>query len=71
MIAEKGIGLAAIQIGVPKRIIVMDISWFPDNLTLYFFEGLIFETIGNQLGEQIPNLVDEYANKVMGKWPEG
>ena len=27
MYAADGIGLAAIQIGIPKRIIVMDISW--------------------------------------------
>ena len=29
MYAAKGIGLAAIQIGIPKRIIVMDISKDP------------------------------------------
>ena len=30
MYAENGIGLAAIQIGVPKRIIVMDLSKDPE-----------------------------------------
>ena len=28
MYAAKGIGLAAIQVGVPKRVIVIDISWY-------------------------------------------
>lgn len=32
MYAAKGIGLAAIQIGVPLRVIVMDLIWGEENL---------------------------------------
>ena len=42
MYAAKGIGLAAIQIGVPKRIIVMDISKDQDkNEPMYFVNPII------------------------------
>ena len=37
MYAANGIGLAAIQIGIPKRIIVMDISKDPDKKNPIFF----------------------------------
>ena len=37
MYAANGIGLAAIQIGVPKRIIVMDISKDPNNKEPKYF----------------------------------
>ena len=40
MYAANGIGLAAIQIGIPKRIIVMDISK-DRNLPMYFVNPLI------------------------------
>jgi peptide deformylase len=42
MYAANGIGLAAIQIGIPKRIIVMDISKDNDNKDpLYFVNPVI------------------------------
>ena len=42
MYAAKGIGLAAIQIGIPKRIIVMDISKDQDkNEPMYFVNPII------------------------------
>ena len=42
MYAAKGIGLAAIQIGIPKRIIVMDISKDEDkNEPMYFVNPII------------------------------
>ena len=42
MYAANGIGLAAIQIGVPKRIIVMDISKDVDNKKpMYFINPVI------------------------------
>ena len=42
MYTAKGIGLAAIQIGVPKRIIVMDISKDKDNKNpMYFVNPII------------------------------
>ena len=44
MYAANGIGLAAIQIGVPKRIIVMDISRDKDNKEpMYFINPVIKE----------------------------
>ena len=54
MYAAPGIGLAAIQIGIPKRIIVMDIS--RDEDTLYF----IISTL-NQLD------ADPLRNKILLK----
>ena len=36
MYAAPGIGLAAIQVGVPKRVIVMDISKEEEKKPLYF-----------------------------------
>ena len=42
MYAAKGIGLAAIQIGVPKRIIVMDITKSEEkNNPMYFVNPII------------------------------
>lgn len=41
MYEAKGIGLAAIQIGVPKRIIVMDISKDDEKKPLYFVNPII------------------------------
>ena len=42
MYAANGIGLAAIQIGIPKRIIVMDLSKDPEKkLPLYFVNPVI------------------------------
>ena len=44
MYAADGIGLAAIQIGVPKRIIVMDISWSKgEKKPMYFVNPVIKE----------------------------
>ena len=44
MYAANGIGLAAIQIGIPKRIIVMDISRDKDNKEpMYFVNPVIKE----------------------------
>lgn len=40
----------------------MDVSWFPDNLVLYFFEQRVFETIAWQMEEQIPAMVAEYTD---------
>ncbi len=45
MYNAKGIGLAAIQIGIPKRIIVMDISKNDEkNNPMYFVNPLIKNT---------------------------
>ena len=42
MYAADGIGLAAIQIGIPKRIIVMDISWSKgEKKPMYFVNPVI------------------------------
>ena len=42
MYAANGIGLAAIQIGVPKRIIVMDITWGKgEKSPMYFVNPVI------------------------------
>ena len=42
MYAADGIGLAAIQIGIPKRIIVMDISWTKgEKKPMYFVKPVI------------------------------
>ena len=42
MYAANGIGLAAIQIGVPKRIIVMDITWGKgEKKPMYFVNPVI------------------------------
>ena len=42
MYAADGIGLAAIQIGVPKRIIVMDITWNKgEKKPMYFVNPVI------------------------------
>ena len=42
MYAADGIGLAAIQIGIPKRIIVMDISWTKgEKKPMYFVNPVI------------------------------
>ena len=41
MYEAKGIGLAAIQIGVPKRIIVMDISKDDEKKPMYFVNPII------------------------------
>ena len=44
MYAADGIGLAAIQIGIPKRIIVMDISWSKgEKKPMYFVNPVIRE----------------------------
>ena len=44
MYAADGIGLAAIQIGIPKRIIVMDISWNKgEKKPMYFVNPVIRE----------------------------
>jgi peptide deformylase len=44
MYAADGIGLAAIQIGIPKRIIVMDVSWNKGEKTpMYFVNPVIKE----------------------------
>ena len=44
MYAADGIGLAAIQIGIPKRIIVMDISWHKaEKKPMYFVNPIIRE----------------------------
>lgn len=39
-----------------------DIGWFPDDLALLFFEDTIWNLIEDQLAEQIPALVNEYAD---------
>ena len=40
----------------------IDLSWFPDGVILYFFEDMVFEKMSEVLQEQIPSLVDDYAN---------
>ena len=45
MYAAKGIGLAAIQIGIPKRIIVMDLAKDQNNKPMYFVNPVIKDKI--------------------------
>ena len=40
----------------------IDLSWFPDGVILYFFEETIFNQMSTTLQNQLPLLVDEYAN---------
>jgi hypothetical protein len=40
----------------------MDVSWFPDNIVLYFFEDQIFDTISVQMEEKLPLIVAEYSD---------
>ena len=47
MYAANGIGLAAIQIGIPKRIIVMDLSKDPDKKEPKYFVNPVIKTKGN------------------------
>jgi peptide deformylase len=48
MYSANGIGLAAIQIGVPKRIIVMDISKDPNKKEPRYFVNPIIKNINNE-----------------------
>ena len=48
MYAANGIGLAAIQIGVPKRIIVMDISKDPENKNPRYFVNPVIKNKDKQ-----------------------
>ena len=48
MYAANGIGLAAIQIGVPKRIIVMDISKDPNKKEPRYFVNPIIKNVNNE-----------------------
>jgi len=48
MYAANGIGLAAIQIGVPKRIIVMDISKDPNKKEHRYFVNPIIKNVNNE-----------------------
>ena len=43
MYAANGIGLAAIQIGIPKRIIVMDIDKDPNNKKPMYFVNTVIK----------------------------
>jgi len=53
MYAAPGIGLAAIQIGVPKRIIVIDVSKEEEKKPLYFINPKItFKSDGNSTYEE-------------------
>ncbi len=49
MYAANGIGLAAIQIGIPKRIIVMDISKSDENKSPMFFVNPIIKNKDKEL----------------------
>ena len=48
MYSANGIGLAAIQIGVPKRIIVMDISKDPNKKEPRYFVNPVIKNINNE-----------------------
>ena len=48
MYSANGIGLAAIQIGVPKRIIVMDISKDPNKKEPRYFVNPIIKNVNNE-----------------------
>jgi len=48
MYAANGIGLAAIQIGIPKRIIVMDISKDPNKKEPRYFVNPIIKNVNNE-----------------------
>ena len=47
MYDANGIGLAAIQIGIPKRIIVMDISWSKGEKKPMYFVNPVIKTKNN------------------------
>tara|TARA_B100001027_G_scaffold126229_1_gene87165 strand:+ start:529 stop:1053 length:525 start_codon:yes stop_codon:yes gene_type:complete len=49
MYAANGIGLAAIQIGIPKRIIVMDISKGEEKKNPYYFVNPVIKNKNNEL----------------------
>jgi peptide deformylase len=64
MYAAKGIGLAAIQIGIPKRIIIMDISKDANNKRpMYFINPVIIQkTINKSIYEEgCLSVPDQYA----------
>lgn len=49
MYAENGIGLAAIQVGVPKRVVVVDLDpKGPDSKPIYMINPVIVETSGEK-----------------------
>ena len=58
MYAANGIGLAAIQIGVPKRIIVMDISKNPENKELNNSIPYRIVNIGNNTSVNLMDFIE-------------
>jgi len=62
MYAAPGIGLAAIQINVPERVVVIDVSETRDQL-LVFINPMILERDGTQVYEEgclsVPGIYDE------------
>ncbi len=63
MYAANGIGLAAIQIGIPKRIIVMDISKDEKKEPRYFVNPVIIDkdTIKNTYEEGCLSVPEQFA----------
>ena len=64
MYAAKGIGLAAIQIGIPKRIIVMDLSKDNENNNPMYFVNPIIKNRNSNLSKYLEgclSLPDQFA----------
>lgn len=67
MYAADGIGLAAVQIGVPKRVIVMDLDWGKEDGVRnprYFVNPVLSDPSGNKLPYEegclsVPSYFDE------------
>lgn len=65
MYAADGIGLAAIQVGVPKRVIVMDLDWGKgERNPRYFVNPVLSDPSGNKLSYEegclsVPAYYDE------------
>ena len=72
MYDAKGIGLAAIQIGVPKRIIVLDISKDPEKKEpMYFVNPIIKNKYEFVMGARIKKLREPGSMTDHGKIPKG
>ena len=64
MYAAKGIGLAAIQIGIPKRIIVMDLSKDNENNNPMYFVNPVIKNRNSNLSKYLEgclSLPDQFA----------
>ena len=62
-INEQGqLEMAVIGAPIVEGVLDTEIGWFPDELALFFLEDTIWNLIEDQLAEQIPTLINEYAD---------